>query len=258
MFLRKGIPGFIVRLLVFFGLLAWFPGPQLLRGAYLTFCRYGAGVLFDTRIPAGASFQTLSKRFAVRFQPDTTRDKTKDIDALLVIPRRGFIRPNFDVWSGGYLPFAEVIALVLATPIPWRRRWKALVWGAIGANAFLVWRIFLVLVVAVTIPQLGVFPDLAPVWRKTIQVVHDVTMALQTSWVVPILIWIIVTIRRRDLLAAWNHFSGQANDAPASPHKAKAGTSSTSGAPSSLTAQDASATAPPSSAPPTSKKNKGG
>lgn len=41
----------------------------------------------------------------------------------------------------GYAPIAFLIALVVATPIPWRRKWRSLVWGLVLVEAFVVIRL---------------------------------------------------------------------------------------------------------------------
>ena len=40
----------------------------------------------------------------------------------------------------GYAPLAFLIALVVATPIPWRRKWRSLAWGLLLVEAFVVFR----------------------------------------------------------------------------------------------------------------------
>ena len=193
----KGLVGFAGRLLIFFGLLAWVPWPGfeaglLFRQGYFSFVGTSASFLFGSSGP-----QTV-----ILFGPTAKGDKTTDIDAIVYGPGFGGWQGHIDVWRGGYLPTVEVVALILATPIPWRRRWKALLWGLLGAHVFVAARVGITLLFATSLLRMGFFADVSPFWPKAMAVTYDVCMSLAASWVVPIFIWILATFRRADLLEA--------------------------------------------------------
>lgn len=95
-----------------------------------------------------------------------------------------------------YLPTAVLTGLVLASPIPWRRRGWALLWGILLVNAFVVVRLAVAIMWGFRNVDLFVF---GPFWNKAVDVAHDViSISTVTSCVVPALIWLLVSFRRDD------------------------------------------------------------
>ncbi len=100
----------------------------------------------------------------------------------------------------GYLPTVEVIALILATTIPWRRRWRALLWGFVLVNGFIAMRL------AITLLHLfsGQWPWAlyapGPFWGRILDGTYEVVgISPMLGFAAPVFIWIVATFRREDL-----------------------------------------------------------
>ena len=101
----------------------------------------------------------------------------------------------------GYMPAVVLACLVLATPLPWRRRALALVWGELWIHLFIVVRLALVLAYAFQ----GTHPysafSLGPFGAKALFIAYDVAAVEPvTSYVVPLFVWIVTVFRRSDLV----------------------------------------------------------
>ena len=187
----KAAVGFAVRLLFFYGLLV-FPRP-LVGPYYAAFFRESAnGLVGPTR-----------EGVVIRFRPMVTDARGRDVQ--LVIQQSGSTR----FWTTpissrmqGYLPTVELLALVLATPIPWKRRIRATIAGLLVVHAFIALRIFSAIAYSLATAKLGYFSDFSPFWRDVVFKIDEIlTTVPSTTFVAPVFIWIIVTIRRDDLLA---------------------------------------------------------
>jgi hypothetical protein len=105
---------------------------------------------------------------------------------------------NYDTRQD-YLATALVVALILATPLPRRRKAIALVLGLLLINAFVVWRIWIGLVDVFSENQLALI-QLAPFWKETVRLAVQIFVgSIESSFIVPVFIWILVTFRRGDL-----------------------------------------------------------
>ena len=132
----RSIAGFVVRFaLVYAILMAPWPG---LAAAYGSFYSAAGELLF------GSKQSESSVRF-VRVDPARSPDPTWQQDTMILLAIRGEpvghrTVPPFGTQRSsrytGYVPTAILIALVLATPIPWRRRAYALVLGVVLVSAF--------------------------------------------------------------------------------------------------------------------------
>jgi hypothetical protein len=121
---------------------------------------------------------------------------------------------GLDTRGVGWVPTAFLIALVLATPVPWRRRWAALGLGLMALHAYLL------LAVRVYIWNRSLpapVPGAAVPVVKWIAAALEETMVTQLgpSFVVPAVIWILVAFRREDFTAArawlgWDEAGAQA------------------------------------------------
>ncbi len=99
----------------------------------------------------------------------------------------------------GYMPTAIIVVLVLATPLPLRRRGWALLWGLVLVQLFIAFRLTLLLLDGgfaaggdVTLFHPG------PFWRGALSnarkiVCNDPTL----SWLFPVFIWFLVALRSR-------------------------------------------------------------
>ncbi len=196
--LRNPIVGFFCRFAIIFGLLIvpW-PGWNELYGQYfralgqMAFTRDGDKrvVLFEQH-ELTHGFSSLHTRMTLG---------NRDLMDSHGNGRAEFL--DLDTRSIGWVPTALTIALILATPISWRRRVWALVGGLLLIHCFILFSI-----------QAWIWdesPDLSlttlsPFWKE---IADDLSYTLVTqlgaSFSVPVLIWIIVTYRRDDKVLAY-------------------------------------------------------
>jgi hypothetical protein len=98
----------------------------------------------------------------------------------------------------GYVPTVVLAALVLAAPVPWSRRVRGLLWGLLLVHAFIVLRLTLTLTANcfAAAKNYAVFHP-SPFWRGVLTRVESVFSEDPTvSFVVPVLIWFLVSMRR--------------------------------------------------------------
>ncbi|MFH1746416.1 MAG: hypothetical protein ABIG44_05155 [Planctomycetota bacterium] len=189
----KQLLKFLVRLILLYTLLV-IPWPGLMS-AYAAAYRMVNQVLFHSF----GSYGTVALRPAAEGQ------KLGDTEAVMTTrrPRMSTTLP-LSSRHKGYLPTISLIALVLATPIPWRRRGWALLWGLLLINAFVALRTALAI--------LNAFVNDGPASQTTSlfarELCRGLTVALAETpasyFIGSILIWIVVTFRRGDWLAARN------------------------------------------------------
>jgi hypothetical protein len=98
----------------------------------------------------------------------------------------------------GWVPTALTLALIVATPIPWKRRAVAVIWGILLIHLFIGFSVAVHIWDESPNVSLG---NLSPFWQK-ISDGLDYTLIVQygASFYVPVLIWIIVVFRLED----WN------------------------------------------------------
>jgi hypothetical protein len=189
MFQRRPITGFFVRLLLIYGFLIA-PWP-FTNCAYMACFRVAGNLLFNSVGPAG------SVRFEGQSPPDdkwatrlTFRNRASGAEGSLE-------RCNA---RHGYLMLSLTAALIAATPISWSRRWKSLLLGLFLANVILELTVWLTL--------LGVFSDGGPLAQFTPSpfgksvltlAVRILALSPEVPFVMPVFIWLLVTIRRCDL-----------------------------------------------------------
>lgn len=123
----RPIAEFLLRFAILFGLLAW-PWPGIETALRAGFRAQTHLIVSLTLPPSSFHVEPFSDprhptldTAVVLPNPDTagqTADKS-----VMEIP--------FDSASQGWIPFAMFIALNLATPMPWIKRWKALVVGVV-------------------------------------------------------------------------------------------------------------------------------
>ncbi|MCC6321610.1 MAG: hypothetical protein IT438_09285 [Phycisphaerales bacterium] len=100
----------------------------------------------------------------------------------------------------GYVPTIEVIALVVATPVAARRRVLALLWGLMLVHAFVFARVLVVVVYTLSQPAEWALYSPKGLWRGLLDAAFE-QLAISTAgtFVVPVLIWAAVTIRKSDI-----------------------------------------------------------
>lgn len=116
-----------------------------------------------------------------------------------------------------YTPTTITLTLILATPIPWRRRAWACVFGLLLAAAWTAGGLVLLVVRAYGTPGTDMtIYDWGPVTLKVLGFLAETaTVSTITPYVVPLFIWVLVTLRRGDV----QHFveGGGASRAGAAP-----------------------------------------
>jgi hypothetical protein len=113
------------------------------------------------------------------------------------VPQVGYLRTSSRYV--GYGTTALLVALIVATPIPWRRRGWALLWGLLLSHAFIALRLTLTLLAG------GFAADKAyaifhpgPFWRGALTRMDSVLADNPAvSFVVPTFIWFLVAFRSR-------------------------------------------------------------
>ena len=185
----KRIGGFFVRfLVVYVVLMAPWPG---LADAW--------GTLF--RAAAQAAFGAFGDGGAVSFRPLPAVQDRKDTEMLLRNQRfpRAVGRTPMSSRNMAYVPTAFLVALVLATPIPWRRRAGALLFGLVLVSGFAALRLALRLLDVFSEGNvLSVF-DFSPFWKGILGgAVKVLVAAPAATYIIPTFIWILVTFRRGD------------------------------------------------------------
>jgi len=102
-----------------------------------------------------------------------------------------------DAWQMGWAPTACLVAFTLATPIPWRRRKRALFWGLLWVHAFIL------LTLGIFIWNESVrlkLVALTPFWMEVANRLEVLALnPVGPSFFAAALIWMLVTFRRRDL-----------------------------------------------------------
>ena len=179
---------FFVKLLLIYGLLAW-PWSFVRRGYAVA---YGA--------VASAVFGSFGPGGEVRFEPLPIG---APVDTELVLRKRGSSAVGKSPHNArfmGYLATAEVIALILATPIGWRRRFMALLWGMLLVHAFIYLRLEIMLLHWYSgEPALAIYQP-STFWGKALAKAFELTsVSLTPTFMAPIFIWILATFRRADL-----------------------------------------------------------
>ena len=100
----------------------------------------------------------------------------------------------------GYAPTTLLIALVVATPIRWKRRGWALVCGFGLVQVFVLLRIWLLLTHAFSQQIPFRLYEPGPFWRAVLDWLYEMVIVSPTcTFLVPALIWVLATIRREDL-----------------------------------------------------------
>jgi hypothetical protein len=106
-------------------------------------------------------------------------------------PVRNF---DLDALAFGWKPAALLLALVVATPISWRRRGWALLWGLLAIHAIIL--LFLGFSIWNESTEVSLVV-LSPFWKQTADAIKDFVLS-QYSVVMPLVAWILVTFRMED------------------------------------------------------------
>ncbi len=179
---RKQIAGFFVRLILVYGfLVAPWPG---VKSGYATLYRSAATTLFRTMIPGGV----------VHFEPMSDPYRKFDTNIQFLNTRSG-ARQTAVTSSRDPAFFQTIflISLVLATPLPWRRRGLAMAAGLALLHVFIFGKVLITLLYGFSRPQIALLAP-APIWKTMLSVANRVVVGdLLALLFVPLLIWVLVS-----------------------------------------------------------------
>lgn len=174
------------------------------RPTYAALFRGGANLLFRTIGDYGRVYFEPMEVTGTLYNAYDTNVRIENVQKGI----RGAI-PGINTRLMGYLPTAFGAALILATPVPCRRRLVALCLGLALISAFAAFELWLVLLSTLSNPHefnLFTFPP----WGRTLlgavlAVVHHSPV---TGYIVPVVVWAIVVVRRADL-QRWSGVNAQ-------------------------------------------------
>lgn len=186
MFAINRIGKFVGRLLLLYALLAA-PWPKVAE-TYATLFRF-AGNFATRALVSGAT---------IHFGKPANSATGADVRISMETP--WYSQPLATELSSrltGFLPTAQVAALVLATPIIWSRRLRALFWTVLLVNCFIALRVACVIYVlySVTAPPAQLA---GPILADLVSITASPTPA----FLVPPIAWLVITFRSEDLHSA--------------------------------------------------------
>lgn len=192
MFPLKRISAFFFLSLIIYGVLAM---PWLgLQGVYRSgFCKVG-NLVFGSYRFAGIG--------SAYFQENPNLRGEKDVTIWMVKRRGRRDRGTVNISSAlrGYRALVFLVAMVVATPIAWKRRVWALVWGMLLVNVFVGLRVWLKLYDSFSNAGPAHFFTLE---ESTKNLLHWCMLMLysapEMNFIIPAFIWLLVSFRRNDL-----------------------------------------------------------
>jgi len=181
----RGLVKFLLVFLVSFAvlILPW----HGLQGAYASFYRFLGNTCFGSFSPvAGIELQALPA-------DDPAAKQGRDTKMVFLHRASGISMPMaVDTRFQGYTPTAFVVALVLASPVPWRRRLRALVWCLAAMTFYVAVRQYIFIASVIYHP--------APWVSKLLDFAYWVVVeSFAGVFIIPVMIWAAVTFRRADL-----------------------------------------------------------
>ena len=189
---RKTVAAFFIKVIILYALLM-IPWPGV---------REGYGYVY--RACGNKFFRTFGSTGRVYFAPISPAPKGKDAKDTSVtlenIQARG-ARGTMDMNSRlmGYLPTVFAAALILATPVPWKRQLWALLWGVLLMSAFAGLELALRLIDAFSDKNVLAVFSLGPAAKTMVVILLKVLgMSPVTAYIAPIFVWVLVTFRRGD------------------------------------------------------------
>ena len=175
-------------------LLPW-PGFREAYGAY--FRAFGGMVFAGQTERSEVTFETPERNSP---RPQDSRIVIVN-NALMNYDGSGPVRNlDFDAHAVGWRPIALLAALVIATPLPWGRRIRAVVLGALAMHLYVL--LFLFVAIWNESTEISLM-TLTPFWKTAVSGLKGV-MVSQLALCLPVLIWVLVTFRREDMTGVLN------------------------------------------------------
>lgn len=186
---RRLVAVSLVRLIVVYALLmiAW-PGAARSYG-------------WIFRTVGEAAFGSFGRDGQVRLEAGGSFGATHDTD-LVVMNRRtgGAFTLGVSSRYFGYVPTAFLTALIAATPLPWRRRGRAMIYGLLLIHAWVAVNLMLMIVYGFSFSAPPLLYDLPDIVGRTLAGIVQVVLVGPINWlVVPLFVWLLVTFRRGDV-----------------------------------------------------------
>jgi hypothetical protein len=174
---------------LFFFVIFLIPWPRYTQ-AYGGYFRSGCNLLFSS---FGGGAET-------EFMPMSDPDGKRDTRVLLANRKTGMVaQTHVSSQLQGLQPTVYVLALILATPVPWSRKWRALLLGFVAISVYVAFRVAIFLLGAFNgDDSLAVF-SFGPFVTTMIGFLKWVVVtSFAGNFVVPVPIWLLVTFRRGD------------------------------------------------------------
>lgn len=165
-------------------------------------------------------FYSVGGRASVTFRPMDPAGDVMDTEMVLVnkaLPAAFGTRPVSARYDG-YIPASLAFALILATPVSWRRRLIGLVGSMLAIHGFVLFRRWVSIVNTLSQGD-AINAFYPPGWLKAAMsflVEHVFASVVACSFVLPVFVWMIVMLRRAD----WERLRGTAAARHASPSTA--------------------------------------
>jgi presenilin-like A22 family membrane protease len=105
-----------------------------------------------------------------------------------------------NIFNEAYFPILFVLALVIATPIKWKRKWISLLIASILIFAFVYFKLFAIVMDNYSYPEMAVKP--LPIVVSQIVYFYNMTLTATgtgTNLIIGLFIWLISSIRRQEL-----------------------------------------------------------
>ncbi len=193
---RKAVYGFVWRFAAMYALLiAPWPGFNDIYGRYfrvlgqLTFSRENDRRIVNFERVPPELHHPLDTRIALGNREQLDRNGVGPVHYL-----------ELDTRGVGWIPTALIVALIVATPLSWRRRGGALVLGLLAIHAFILFSVAVYLWNSSA--ELALI-TLGPLLKRIAGGLEETLITqMGASFVIPVLIWIVVTLRRQDV-AEW-------------------------------------------------------
>jgi hypothetical protein len=172
------------------------PGSRDLYGSYL-------------RSAAKLVFVENNSRRILRFEEAPVSKRNRTLDTRITMANREqldakgsgrAIMLDLDSHGIGWVPTALLIALVVATPVSWARKSRALAWGLLAIHAVILFSIEIYIWnQSDTASGLDLIA-LSPFWKAIVSGLEETLVTqLGASFALPVLIWAFTTFREEDL-----------------------------------------------------------